>query len=80
VIGLADGTFPLKRTIDEGDLEEERRLFYVAVTRAMEELYLSYPMLNNQGNQVMRLNPSRFIQEVDPSRYETLRVAPARRY
>jgi DNA helicase-2/ATP-dependent DNA helicase PcrA len=80
VIGLADGTFPLKRTIDEGDLEEERRLFYVAVTRAMEELYLSYPMLNNQGNQVMRLNPSRFIQEVDPSRYETLRVAPTRRY
>ena len=80
VIGLADGTFPLKRTIDEGDLEEERRLFYVAITRAMEELYLSYPMLNNQGNQVMRLNPSRFIQEVDPSRYETLRVSPARRY
>ena len=80
VIGLADGTFPLKRTIDEGDLEEERRLFYVAVTRAMEELYLSYPMLNTQSNQVMRLNPSRFIQEVDPSRYETLRVAPARCY
>ena len=36
VIGLADGLFPLKRTIDDGDLEEERRLFYVAVTRAME--------------------------------------------
>ncbi|MDQ8207676.1 ATP-dependent helicase [Coraliomargarita sp. SDUM461003] len=80
VIGLADGTFPLKRTIDAGDLEEERRLFYVAVTRAEEELYMSYPMLNNQGNQVMRLNPSRFIQEIDPSRYETLRVAPTRRY
>jgi DNA helicase-2/ATP-dependent DNA helicase PcrA len=80
VIGLADGTFPLKRTIDEGDLEEERRLFYVAVTRAMEELYLSYPMLNQQGNQVMRLNPSRFIQEVDASHYETLRVAPAKRW
>jgi DNA helicase-2/ATP-dependent DNA helicase PcrA len=80
VIGLADGTFPLKRAIDERNLEEERRLFYVAVTRAMEELYLSYPMLNQQGNQVMRLNPSRFIQEVDPSRYETLRVAPARHY
>ena len=78
VIGLADGTFPLKRTIDEGDLEEERRLFYVAVTRAMDELYLTYPMLNTQGNQVMRLNPSRFVREVDPSRYETLRAAPSR--
>ena len=78
VIGLADGTFPLKRIIDEGDLEEERRLFYVAVTRAMDELYLTYPMLNTQGNQVMRLNPSRFVREVDPSRYETLRAAPSR--
>ena len=78
VIGLADGTFPLKRTIDEGNLEEERRLFYVAVTRAMEELYLTYPMLNSQGNSVMRLNPSRFVREVDASRYETLRVAPTR--
>lgn len=80
IIGLADGTFPLKRAIDEQNLEEERRLFYVAVTRAMEELYMSYPMLNHQGNQVMRLNPSRFIQEVHPSRYETLRVAPTRSY
>ena len=80
IIGLADGTFPLKRIIDTGDLQEERRLFYVAVTRSMEELYMSYPMLNQQGNQVMRLNPSRFIQEIDPSRYETLRIAPSRGY
>ncbi len=78
VIGLADGTFPLKRAIDEGDVEEERRLFYVAVTRAMEELYLCYPMLNPQGHSVMRLNPSRFVREIDPSRFETLRVAPTR--
>ncbi|WP_269526649.1 ATP-dependent helicase [Coraliomargarita parva] len=78
VIGLADGLFPLKRTIDDGDIEEERRLFYVAATRAMEELYLSYPMLNQQGNNVMRLNPSRFVQEIDSSRYQTLRVAPSR--
>ncbi len=78
VIGLADGLFPLKRTIDDGNMEEERRLFYVAVTRAMEELYLAYPMLNQQGNSVMRLSPSRFIQEVDTSRYATLRVAPTR--
>ena len=78
VLGLADGLFPLKRSIDDDNLEEERRLFYVAVTRAMEELYLAYPMLNQQGNSVLRLNPSRFVQEVDPSRYETLRVAPTR--
>lgn len=78
VIGLADGLFPLQRTIDDGDLEEERRLYYVAVTRAMDELYISYPMLNQKGNSVMRMNPSRFVQEIDPSRYETLRAAPTR--
>jgi len=78
VIGLADGLFPLKRTIDDGNMEEERRLFYVAVTRAMEELYLAYPMLNQQGGGVMRLNPSRFLQEVDTSHFETLRAAPTR--
>jgi DNA helicase-2/ATP-dependent DNA helicase PcrA len=44
----------------------------------MEELYLSYPMLNQQGNSVMRLNPSRFIQEIHSARYQTLRVAPSR--
>ena len=75
VLGLGDGLFPIQRAIDEGDVEEERRLFYVAATRAQEELYLSYPLLNQKGNNVMRLNPSRFIQEIDPARYETLRVA-----
>lgn len=78
VIGLADGTFPLKRAIDEGDVEEERRLFYVAVTRAMERLYLTYPLLNPLGNSVMRLNPSRFVREIDSSRFETVRIAPTR--
>src|SRR5699024_6572445 len=43
VIGLAEGLFPLRRAIEAGDTEEERRLFYVAVTRAKDELYLSYP-------------------------------------
>ncbi|MEC7487579.1 MAG: ATP-dependent helicase, partial [Verrucomicrobiota bacterium] len=78
VLGLADGLFPLQRTIDEGDLEEERRLFYVAVTRAMDELYLSYPMLNQKGSSVHRMNPSRFIQEIDSNCYDTLRVAPSK--
>jgi superfamily I DNA/RNA helicase len=44
----------------------------------MDELYLSYPMLNQRGQNVMRMNPSRFVQEIDSSRYETLRVAPSR--
>ena len=80
IIGLADGLFPLKRTIDEGDLEEARRLFYVAATRAQEELYLCYPMLNSLGNNLMRMNPSRFVQEIDPSLFQTLKIAPNRRW
>ncbi len=78
IIGLADGLFPLKRTIDEGDIEEARRLFYVASTRAQKELYLCYPMLNSQGNTMLRLNPSRFVQEIDPALFQTLKITPTR--
>ncbi len=42
VVGCEDGVFPHSRAMDEGGLEEERRLFYVGVTRAMRQLYLSY--------------------------------------
>ncbi len=43
VIGLADGSFPSSRSIDSGELEEERRLMYVAFTRAAEKLELYFP-------------------------------------
>jgi len=74
VIGLADGLFPLRRAIEDDNLEEERRLFYVAVTRAMDDLYLCYPMINQQGGGMTKLDASRFIQEVSPDRFETVRV------
>lgn len=70
VIGLADGQFPLNRAIEEDNLDEERRLFYVAVTRAMDELYLFYPKLMSQGGPMRLLGPSRFLQEVPHHRYE----------
>jgi DNA helicase-2/ATP-dependent DNA helicase PcrA len=72
VIGLADNLFPLKRAIEMGDVEEERRLFYVAVTRAREELYLCAPKMTDRPPSM--LQPSRFIQEIDPSLYEVLRL------
>lgn len=78
VIGLSDGLFPLKRTIDDGDVTEERRLFYVAATRAKEALYLTYPMLNQQGNSLQRLNASRFVQEIPSQHYQTIRTTPQR--
>ena len=78
VIGLADGQFPLKRAIEENDIEEERRLFYVAVTRAMDELYLSYPILNTHGGPPVRMEPSRFVQAIPQNCFET--VAMQRTY
>lgn len=67
VIMLCDGLFPSERSLDsaEGE-EEERRLFYVAVTRAKNELYLSYPLLRaGYGNSgVTMQQPSRFLKEI----------------
>jgi len=59
VIGVNEGVFPGKR----GDIEEERRLFYVAVTRAREALQLSYTQTRGTfGGHVQEVTPSRFLQ------------------
>lgn len=67
LISLCDGMFPHQRVIDDGDLaglEEERRLFYVGITRAKDQLYLTYPRWNcrAQGGTFMQM-PSRFLDE-----------------
>ncbi|HEY4284192.1 MAG TPA: ATP-dependent helicase [Chthoniobacterales bacterium] len=66
VIWLTDGMFPSSRSLDRReDLEEERRLFYVAVTRARDELYLSYPHMRlNAGYGDIFQRPSRFLKEI----------------
>ncbi len=74
LIGLADGSFPLRRAIEAGDVEEERRLFYVAVTRARDELYLCFPKVNTKGGPVMMQTPSRFLTELNPELYQPLRM------
>jgi DNA helicase-2/ATP-dependent DNA helicase PcrA len=66
VIWLTDGMFPSNRSLDTRDaLEEERRLFYVAITRARDELYLAYPQMRLSGGygDVFQ-RPSRFLQEI----------------
>jgi DNA helicase-2/ATP-dependent DNA helicase PcrA len=66
VIWLTDGMFPSSRSLDTRDaLEEERRLFYVAITRARDELYLTYPQMRLAGGygDVFQ-RPSRFLQEI----------------
>ncbi len=75
VIGLADGMFPGRRAIEDNDVEEERRLFYVAVTRAKNELYLCYPKVASRaGPGGMLLNPSRFLTELPSHLYDTVRI------
>jgi DNA helicase-2/ATP-dependent DNA helicase PcrA len=66
VIWLTDGMFPSSRSLDTREaLEEERRLFYVAVTRARDELYLSYPHMRlNAGYGDVFQRPSRFLKEI----------------
>ncbi|PYK55993.1 MAG: DNA helicase UvrD [Verrucomicrobia bacterium] len=66
VIWLTDGMFPSNRSLDTREaLEEERRLFYVAITRARDELYLAYPQMRLSGGygDVFQ-RPSRFLQEI----------------
>ena len=68
LICCADGMIPLQRALNEpGGEEEERRLFYVAVTRAKDQLYLSYPALDyTRSSGTLALVPSRFIREISP--------------
>ncbi len=74
IIGLGEGLFPLRRAIENGDIEEERRLFYVAVTRARDELYLCFPKVNTKGGPTMLLEPSRFLQELSDDLYQELKL------
>ncbi|MBN1807868.1 MAG: UvrD-helicase domain-containing protein [Planctomycetes bacterium] len=66
--GLAEGLFPHSRSIGEdsrgGALEEERRLCYVGMTRAMRELYLMSPAMRRIGGGMVRVQPSRFLSEL----------------
>ncbi|MDQ3587515.1 MAG: UvrD-helicase domain-containing protein [Actinomycetota bacterium] len=64
MIGCEDGVFPHSRTVEAGDLEEERRLCYVGLTRAKRELYLTYARTRVlYGGRDFNL-PSRFIAEI----------------
>jgi DNA helicase-2/ATP-dependent DNA helicase PcrA len=66
--GLEDGVFPHLRTLgDEVELQEERRLAYVGITRARERLYLSRAHLRSAWGQTSYNPPSRFLDEVPPA-------------
>ncbi len=81
VINLAEGKFPNARALEEdGGLEEERRLFYVATTRARKQLHCSYPITGGYDT-LMISQPSLFLQELPDELFEQVRLkrsAPVR--
>jgi len=76
VIWLTDRMFPSSRALETRDaIEEERRLFYVAITRARDELYLSYPYMRlNAGFGEVFQRPSRFLKEIPNELLENWQV------
>lgn len=66
LVGMEEGLFPLRRQETEEDLEEERRLCYVGMTRARQKLYLSYALERRVYGTVQRNEPSRFLGEIPP--------------
>jgi len=79
VSGLEDGLFPLARAAeDPGQLEEERRLFYVGITRAETKLYLTCAEQRRRNGEMMFSMPSRFLKQVTISLAERQKTARAK--
>jgi DNA helicase-2/ATP-dependent DNA helicase PcrA len=79
VVGCEDGVFPHSRALDEGSVEEERRLFYVGVTRAMRQLYLTYARRRSVFGAATAGLPSRFLDEI-PSELTDFEEQPVARW
>ncbi len=79
VIMLCEGMFPSARSLERiENEEEERRLFYVAITRAKNELYLSYPLIRAAAGYAggLRQRPSRFLHELPDESIEQWNLRP----
>jgi DNA helicase-2/ATP-dependent DNA helicase PcrA len=74
IAGLEEGVFPHQRSLDEQNLEEERRLAYVGITRAMDRLYLLHARYRNLWGGSMYGLPSRFLAEIPAELVEVVRV------
>ena len=64
IVGMDDNTLPHEASLDEGRLDEERRLLYVGITRAKQQLWLSYSLEAQRWGAKLRLAPSRFFDEL----------------
>jgi DNA helicase-2/ATP-dependent DNA helicase PcrA len=73
IISLVDGQFPNMKAVESTTgMEEERRLFYVATTRAMDQLYLTYPIFSTHTGNINQ--PSQFIKELPENVYEQWQI------
>jgi len=64
LIGMEEGLLPHQTSMDEGNVEEERRLAYVGITRAQKELIFTYARERRQFGEVSRTEASRFLHEL----------------
>jgi DNA helicase-2/ATP-dependent DNA helicase PcrA len=78
IVGMEEGVFPHQRSIDEQNVEEERRLAYVGITRAMDRLYLVHARTRTLWGGAMDNLPSRFLAEI-PARLIEAKVIGGRR-
>lgn len=77
VVGLEENLFPSQMSLhSREELEEERRLFYVALTRAERRAFLSYATTRFRWGNLTQAEPSRFIEEIDPEYLELPAVSP----
>jgi ATP-dependent DNA helicase Rep len=64
LVGVEEGILPHRESIEHGNLEEERRLMYVGITRAQMSLFVTYCEKRKQGREILTREPSRFIAEM----------------
>ena len=75
MVGVEEGMFPSQQSTEEaGRMEEERRLCYVGITRAMKKLYISYAESRRLYGKEMNHRPSRFIREIPEQYIEEIRL------
>jgi len=75
MVGLEEGLFPSHRSVDDiASLEEERRLCYVGITRAMKHLHISYAESRRLYGKETYPRPSRFLKEIPPEFLQEIRV------
>lgn len=81
IVGLEEDLFPSAMSINtRTDLEEERRLFYVAVTRAEKQVYLTYSLSRYRWGKLIDSEPSRFIEEINDEYLEIITPKEERRF